>query len=89
MTRQECEAKLLELAEQMRAVYMEYNPSGDFLSMISDVDGYINVDDSYFNAERKIVEDVNGNVFRTVDVTKYKDGSIRMWNKRITPEGAA
>lgn len=76
MTRLECEKKLLSLAEQMRAVYMEYNPAGDFLSAIIDADGYINVDDCYFNAERKIIINADGTTFKTVDVTKYKDGYI-------------
>lgn len=77
MTRQECEAKLISLAEQMRAVYMEYNPAGDFLSAIIDADGYINVDDCYFNGDRKIIINADGTSFKTVDVTKYKDGYIR------------
>lgn len=77
MTRKECECRLLALAEQMRAVYKEYNPSGDFLSVITDDDGYISVDDCYFNAGTEIIMDVHGCVFRTVDVTKYKDGHIR------------
>lgn len=80
MTRQECEKKLLALAEQMRAVYMEYNPTGDFLSMISDVDGFICVDDCYFNADHQIIKDVNGDSFKTVTVTKYSDGQIRYGN---------
>lgn len=89
MTRQECEAKLLALAEQMYAVYKEYNHSGDFLSMIADNDGYISVYDAYFNADGKIINDVNGNAFKTVDCAKYKDGSIRMFNKRIYAEVSA
>ena len=89
MTRQECEAKLLSLAEQMYAVYKEYNSSGDFLTMIADRDGYINVDDCYFNAERKIIQDANGDTFKTVGATKYSDGHIRLWNKRINPEAVA
>ena len=62
MTRQECEAKLLSLAEQMRAVYMEYNPAGDHLGAIMSRDGYIGVHDT---------------MFQTVDVKKYSDGHIR------------
>lgn len=77
MTRQECEKKLLSLAEQMRAVYMDYNPAGDFLNVIMDADGYISVDDSYFNTERKIIINEDGTAFRTVDVTKHTDGQIR------------
>lgn len=77
MTRLECEKKLLELAEQMRMVYLEYNPAGDFLSAIIDSDGYISVDDTYFNAERKIIINEDGTAFKTVDVTKYSDGHVR------------
>jgi hypothetical protein len=77
MTRLECEKKLLELAEQMRQVYLEYNPAGDFLSASIDADGYVSVDDAYFNAERNIILNANGSAFRTVSATKYKDGHIR------------
>lgn len=87
MTRRECEAKLLSLAEQMRAVYMEYNPAGDFLSVIIDADGYINVDDCYFNQDRKIVINEDGTAFKTVDVTEYRDGYIRYSSP--AKEGAA
>lgn len=89
MTRRECEKKLLALAEQMYAVYREYNPSGDFLSMIADKDGYISVSDCYFNSERKIIIDANGNIFKTVDCTRYKDGSMMLSNKIVDTEGAA
>lgn len=89
MTRQECEMKMLLLAEQMYATYKEYNPSGDFLSMIADKNGYISVDDAYFNADGKIINDANGYAFKTVECTKYKDGSIRLNNKIIDTEGAA
>lgn len=89
MTRKECEAKLLALAEQMYAVYKEYNHSGDFLSMIADKNGYIGVDDAYFNADGKIIYDANGNTFKTVDCAKYKDGSIRLFKTIIRTEGAA
>lgn len=87
MTRQECEAKLLSLAEQMRAVYMEYNPAGDFLSATIDADGYINVGDCYFNAERRIIINEDGTAFKTVDVTKYRDGYIQYSSP--AKEGAA
>lgn len=80
MTRQECEKKMLALAEQMRAVYMQYNPAGDFLNMIADQSGYICIDDTFFNADNKIIQDVHGNAFETVHVTKYSDGSIRYCN---------
>lgn len=87
MTRKECETKLLSLAEQMRAVYLEYNPSGDFLTAIIDADGYIVVDDCYFNADRKIICDVYGDAFRTVDITKYTDGRVK--HGGMAKEGAA
>lgn len=89
MTRKECEVKLLALAEQMYAVYKEYNPSGDFLSTIADKYGFISVSDCYFNAERKIIIDANGNIYKTVDCTRYKDGSMKLSNKIINTEGAA
>lgn len=89
MTRKECEAKLLALAEQMYAVYKEYNHSGDFLSMIANKDGYICVDDAYFNADGKIIDDVNGNAFKTVDCAKYTDGSIRLFKTIIRKEDVA
>ena len=77
MTRLECEKKLLSLAEQMLEVYLEYNPAGDFMTAIIDANGYISVDDSYFNAERKLIINENGTAFKTVDVTKYNDGHVR------------
>ena len=77
MTRLECEKKLLSLAEQMRAVYLEYNPAGDFLTATIDADGYISVDDAYFNADRNIILSANGSAFKTVDVAKFSDGHIR------------
>lgn len=77
MTRQECEKKLLSLAEQMLEVYLEYNLAGDFMSAIIDASGYISVDDSYFNVERKIIINEDGTAFKTVDVTKYSDGHVR------------
>ena len=77
MTRLECEKKLLSLAEQMRAVYLEYNPAGDFMTAIIDADGYINVKDCFFNADRQIIINEDGTAFRSVDTAKYSDGSIR------------
>lgn len=77
MTRLECEKKLLSLAEQMRAVYLEYNPAGDFMSAIIDADGYINVNDCLFNADRQIITNEDGTVFRSVNTTKFSNGDIR------------
>ena len=77
MTRQECEAKLISLAEQMRDVYLEYNPAGDYLSASIDSSGHIRVEDMFFTKETAVIRDVHGNAFRTVDVTRYSDGYIR------------
>lgn len=77
MTRTECEAKLLKLAEEMRDVYMEYNPAGDFMSATMDSNGYISVTDCYFNGDGLIIRDANGRCFRTIDAVKYADGSVR------------
>lgn len=78
MTRQECEAKLLDLAEQMYSIYKEYNPSGDFLSMSASRTGCILVSDSYFNSEGNIILDANNFSFSTVDCAQYSDGSRRL-----------
>lgn len=77
MTRQECEKKLLSLAEQMREVYEQYNPVGDHLSVIMCANGYINVSDCFFTHDGQIIYDVHDTMFRTVDVSKYDDGHIR------------
>lgn len=77
MTRQECEKKLISLAEQMRAVYLEYNPAGDFMTAIIDADGYINVHDCFFNADRQIIINEDGTAFRSVDTAKYSNGDVR------------
>lgn len=77
MTRLECEKKLLSLAQQMLAVYLEYNPAGDFLSAIIDADGYINVKDCFFNADRQIITNEDETAFRSVDTTKYSNGDVR------------
>ena len=83
MTRKECERQLLDLAAQMYAVYKEYNPTADFLSMIADKDGYICVDDCYFNSERKIIMDANNFPFRTVNCTHYSNGDENIGGKFI------
>ena len=77
MTRLECEKKLLSLAEQMRAVYLEYNPAGDFMSAIIDADGYISVHDCFFNADRQIITNEDGTAFKSVDAPKFSNGDIR------------
>lgn len=87
MTRREAEGKLLALAEQMRAVYLEYNPAGDFLSAIIDADGYIGISDCVFAADGGIVLDVRDRMFRTVDVAKHSDGHVRYGSP--AKEGAA
>lgn len=76
MTRRECEAKLLALAEEMRKVYMEYNPAGDFLSMIANRDGYTSVSDCYFT-DGKVVIGADEMMFHTVDAVRYSDGHRR------------
>lgn len=76
MTRLECELKLIELAAEMYAVYKEYNPAADYLNVVADKGGYICIEDAFFNADNKIIRDVHGNAFSTVNVTRYKDGDI-------------
>ena len=76
MTRRECEDKLLELAEQMYAVYKEYNPSGDMLTMSAFANGHIGINDAYFLGN-EVVMDANDAVFKTVDAVKYSSGGRR------------
>lgn len=87
MTRREAEEKLLALAEQMREVYLEYNPAGDFLTATIDANGYTDVSDCVFSAYGGIVMDARDRTFRTVDVTKHSDGSVRY--SGAAKEGAA
>ena len=78
MTRQQCEKKLLSLAQQMRDAYLEYNPAGEHLSVIIGGDGFINACDAFFTGENQaVVQDALGTTFNTVNVTQYKDGAIR------------
>lgn len=78
MTRQQCEKKLLSLAQQMRDAYLEYNPAGDHLSVLIGGDGFINASDVFFTGENgAVVQSVLGTVFKTVNVTQYADGVIR------------
>ena len=76
MTRRECEDKLLELAEQMYAVYKEYNPSGDMLSVSAFANGCIGIHDAYFSGD-EVIKDANDCVFKTVDAVKYTNGGRR------------
>ena len=66
MTRLECEKKLMDLARQMQAVYLKYNPAGEMLSVTMD-GGYINIGDSYVTDNCEVILDANGRLFRTVD----------------------
>lgn len=87
MTRREAEEKLLALAEQMRTVYLEYNPAGDFLTATIDADGFTGISDCVFVADGGIVLDVHDRMFRTVDVAKHSNGHVRYGSP--AKEGAA
>ena len=75
VTRIECEEKLLDLARQMQAVYKEYQPAGEMLSMTASEE-LISIGDAFFYGPEP-VEDVHGHVFRTVKVTQFRDGQVR------------
>lgn len=87
MTRYECETKILSLLDQIKNIYKEYSSAGGFLSATIDVDTDCTiVSDCFFtetNGVRAIVQDVNGFIFQTVDAAQYKDGKIRVANRRI------
>lgn len=75
MTRLECEKKLLDMAEQMQALYKEYMPAGERLS-VSISDRIIMISDCFFAGD-EIIEDANGRIFKTIDCAKYADGVKR------------
>lgn len=78
MTRRECEDKLLAMAEQMRDVFLEYNPSGEQMAVTIGGNGYISIRDTYFTGvERDIVLDVHDRIFESVNITRFSDGHIR------------
>lgn len=67
MTREECEAKLLEISRQAYDIYREYYPEGDKLSMYMS-GNYIRVNDAEFDAD--------GNLFSVgehIDMTIWRD----------------
>lgn len=76
MTRQECETKLMALAEQMHDVYKEFSPLSDILSVTISENGYISIFDGFFRGDQ-LINDVHDRAFQTVNVTKYSDGKIR------------
>lgn len=39
MTRQECERKILERLEEIREIYLQYNPGGDYLALFCSKSG--------------------------------------------------
>lgn len=69
MTRQQCEAKLIDLMQQAMEAYQEYNPCGNHLSMFC-FNGQINVMDFMYDAEG------NSTDAHTIDVAKFEDGTI-------------
>ena len=75
MTRLECENKLMDLARQMQAVYLKYNPAGGMLSATMD-GGYINIGDSYVTENCEVILDANDRLFRTVDAVQI-DGEVK------------
>ena len=86
MTRRECETKLIELAEEMYKVYKEYNPAGEHLSM-SASDKVIMTSDAFF-MEGNLIEDANGNIYKTVDCAKFADGCVRFMGRYVRRESA-
>lgn len=87
MTRLECEKKLLDMAEQMQAVYKEYMPAGERLS-VTICDKIIMISDAFFAGD-EIIDDVHGNMFKTVDCAKFADGVLRFGYKYIRAGGEA
>lgn len=74
MTRQECESKLIELAEQMDGIYRQYNPDGQGIMVSTYKDGYISVSDIEVDSETK--EIVNW----TLEAAKNREGEVYALN---------
>lgn len=80
MTRRECEKKLMELAEQMREVYLTYNPVGDLLSLSVHGNGFININDAFFDSEHQLIMSATDKMFNTVEAVRYSNGKYRYGN---------
>ena len=70
MTRQECERKLIELAEQAMQIYRQYNPNGEEISIYRHRDGYISVSDITLDPDTQEIS------CWTLEGVKNADGEI-------------
>lgn len=52
MTRKECEQKILNKIKEIREIYKEYNPDGDYLTIsINPQTGYIAFNNAYYDTD--------------------------------------
>ena len=75
MTRAECEMKLLEVMEMATAIYKEYNPNGNNLSM-SNYSGQISISDALEDENGNFINPKNYFEAHSVYLTKFADGKI-------------
>ncbi len=88
MTQYECELKILDLLNQIKNTYREYNPAAGFISASINGD-HIMISDCFFtedNGKREIIQDANGFMFHTVDAVQYEDGRIRVAGRGCSNE---
>ena len=83
MTRLECELKLIEAMEAAFAIYRQYNPQGQRLSMLF-CDGQVNVSAIANGVDMKTAD--FGDTLNTYAVyaTKFPDGDIWFGDKWAT-----
>lgn len=70
----------MALAEQMRDVYLEYNPVGDLLSLSVHGDGFININDAFFNNDGQIILSATDKMFKTVEAVRFGNGRYKYGN---------
>lgn len=75
MNRPECEMKLIELLEQVKAVYEDYNPLGQILS-ISISNGCISLHDGFCDDDGNVITGLH-----TVEAVKFDDGEVWLGDK--------
>lgn len=66
MTRDECEAKIAEKLEEIKVIYQEYNPNGDYIHMVVSSE-YVSAFNEYF-----LTDDKN-----PIDFRKYDGEELR------------
>lgn len=51
MSRQECESKIFDLLMEIKRVYNEYNPSGNYLALCFGEEEFVNIANRYYGED--------------------------------------